>query len=249
MTQLAHSVLQLERAAARAWPPRQTVDVDGWTVRLSGSGSRRANSVLPLRFGGNVDTAIDRIEALYAAQKTRAYVQVVSIAEPEDLDAHLAARGYVHEEPCLLMSKPIDGVHELRADVEITPNPTDAWLSVYSETIDTARRAAVPAVLETVPRPRAFLLVRDGDAPLACALGVLSPDGISVVECVATRSAQRRSGAGTRVMDALEAWSARQGATTMALQVVEANAPARALYGKRGYVERGRYHYRYKDVD
>ena len=40
-------VLAMERAAARAWPALEAIDVDGWVWRASGGGSRRANSVLP----------------------------------------------------------------------------------------------------------------------------------------------------------------------------------------------------------
>ena len=101
-----HAVLSMERAAARAWPAVRAEDVDGWSVRLSGGGSRRANSVLPRAFHGrDVAAAIDRAEHLYGAQKTRAYVQVTSIAEPAGLDAELERRGYTYEEPCLLMAK------------------------------------------------------------------------------------------------------------------------------------------------
>ena len=45
------------------------------------------------------------LEQLYRAQRTRAYFQVSSIATPVGLDAVLAARGYHHEEPCVLMAK------------------------------------------------------------------------------------------------------------------------------------------------
>ena len=38
-----------------------------------------------------------------------------------------------------------------------------------------------------------------------------------------------------------------QGATTFAVVVTEANAPARALYARLGMVVAGRYHYRLKD--
>jgi GNAT superfamily N-acetyltransferase len=248
MFETCPTTLDLERAAARAWPAARTVDVAGWSVRLSGGGSRRTNSVLPLTFDGDFETALARVEALYAAQRTRSYVQVVSIARPGDLDARLAAHGYRLEEPCLLLAKPLGPPGDPTPGVDITGDPTPAWLSVYGETIDAGRRAAVPAVLATVPRPRAFVLVSDGVTPLASALGVLSPDGIVIVECVATLASARRSGAAMRAMDALEHWAASAGGTTLALQVVETNLPARALYAKRGYAERGRYHYRTKDV-
>ena len=63
-----------------------------------------------------------------------------------------------------------------------------------------------------------------------------------------TRADLRRVGAGSRVMRALEAWGARQGATIAALQAVAANAPAQALYAKLAYQCVGGYHYHVLDT-
>lgn len=241
-------VLAMEHAATRAWPATQSEDVDGWRVRLSGGGSRRANSVLPLGYrGDDLGAGIERVEALYRAQKTRAYFQVTSIAEPSSLDAELERRGYAYEEPCLLIAKPLQS-SPMPATIIQSDAPTADWLSVYTEPLDDVRRAKVPAVLAVVPEPRVYLLVMRDGQPLSSALAVLSPDGIVLVECLATRSSIRRSGGAQVVMDALESWAASNGAHTAALQVVAGNTPARALYERRGYVEAGRYHYRWRNV-
>jgi N-acetylglutamate synthase len=238
----------MELAAARAWPAGRIVTLDGWQVRLSGGGTRRGNSVLPLSFNGlDPETAITAVEAHFRAQKTRAYFQVVSIAEPPDLDARLAARGYTYEEPCQLLAKPL-GPGQMPVDVEVTVAPTTDWLSVYTEPLDAVRRAAAPAVLASVPDARAFLLLRRDGQPVSTALAVVAPDGVAMVECVATRQTTRRSGGARIIMDSLEAWSFEQGARVAALQVVDSNVAARALYGRRGYHEVGHYHYRWRDV-
>jgi N-acetylglutamate synthase len=241
-------VLAMELAAARAWPAKYIIDVDGWRVRLSGGGTRRANSVLPLRYtGDDLSASIASVEGQYRAQKTRAYFQVMSIAQPSRLDAELEQRGYAFEEPCLLMAKPIAPT-PMPAGVIVSDAPSDAWLSVYAESLDPARKAAAPSVLAVVPKPHAYLLVMRDGVPLSSALAVVSPDGFTLVECVATRSAVRRSGGGQIVMDALESWSAANGAHTSVLQVVAGNTAARRLYEGRGYREAGHYHYRWRDV-
>jgi ribosomal protein S18 acetylase RimI-like enzyme len=245
---LAEQVLAFERAAARAWPATRVIDVGGWSVRLSGGGTRRANSVLPLAWtGGSFEAAMGAVEAAYRAQGTRAYVQVSTASQPTDLDARLAARGYASEEPCLLMVKPLNAA-PMPADVTVTVDPSDDWLSIYTEPLDDARRSAAPTLLATVPAPRAFLLARRGGVPLSSALAVVSPDGHVVVECVATRAATRRAGGGTLIMNALEAWACSAGARTAVLQVVAANTAAVSLYRRRGYREAGRYHYRWRDA-
>jgi ribosomal protein S18 acetylase RimI-like enzyme len=241
-------VLAMEQAAARAWPASRLQSVDGWRVRLSGGGSRRANSVLPLEFNGDdPEHAIDRVERLYHGERLRCYFQVSSIARPDDLDQRLAVRGYAFEEPCLLMAKRLVP-SSMPVNVVVTDVPTADWLSVYTEPLDAPRKAAVPAVLENVPHPRGFLLLREGGRPISSALSVVSPDGIAVIECVATMSSERRSGGAKRIMDALECWSFDHGAKIAALQVVESNVAACLLYQRRGYAVVGGYHYRYKDV-
>ncbi len=241
-------VLAMERAAAAAWPASRVVEVDGWQVRLSGGGSRRANSVLPLAFDGhNADPAIAQVEALYRAEGTRSYFQVSSISLPSDLDKQLETRGYTYEEPCLLMAKRL--VARAMPDcIESADDPSDEWLSVYTELLEPVRKAAAPSVLAVVPKPRQFFLLKRNGVPLTSGLAVRSGSGVALVECIATSSAGRRQGGAQMIMDAIEAWSAANGATFCALQVVEGNTAARALYERRGYVEAGRYHYRWKNV-
>lgn len=241
-------IVAMERAAARAWPAKTTERIAGWDVRLSGGGTRRANSVLPIGYDGTgIDAAVTTIEAHYRAQHTRSYFQVSSASTPPDLDVLLSMRGYTYEEPCLLMAKRLTPQPMPQA-IEVTSEPTADWLSVYTEPLDAVRRAAAPLVLVDVPAPRAFLLVRRDGVPVASALAVVSPDGFALVECVATRAAIRRSGAASIVMDALEAWSAAAGARIAVLQVIEHNTAAVTLYQGRSYAVAGRYHYRWKDV-
>jgi N-acetylglutamate synthase len=240
-------VRAMEQAAARAWPAARTDSVSGWSVRLSGGGSRRANSVLPLDFQGHFDTSVVEVEQMYRAQNTRCYFQVSSSSEPGDLDDRLAARGYASEEPCLLLAKFMSAT-AMPNDVLVMETPSAEWLEIYTATLDTARSTTVASVLQSVPEPRAFLLYVRHGKPLSTALVAVAPGGIAIVECVATRTDGLRSGGAKSVMQALESWAAAQGADTVALQVVTNNQSARGLYTSLGYNEVGRYHYRWRDV-
>jgi GNAT superfamily N-acetyltransferase len=243
------AVVRIERAAARAWPARRTEDVDGWLWRCSGGGFRRANSVLPLKFRGrDPERAIDRVEVLYREAGARSCFQVVSVGEPQDLDARLAARGYTFEEPCLLLARRLEA-SPMPAGVRVTSQPSDEWLAIYTEPHSPERRRDAPRVLAGAPGPKAFFLAQADGRAAATALAIVSPDGIAIVECVATRSDRRRQGAASLAMDALESWAAGAGASLAALQVVAANASARALYEGRGYGVVGHYHYRWRDAD
>jgi N-acetylglutamate synthase len=247
---LSHDeLLAIERAAVAAWPALETADINGWLWRYSGGGSQRANSVSPLLFEGtDVDAAITAVEARYRARGSAAMFQISDVNMPADLDQRLERRGYRLQEPCTCLAKRIGPAAGacIDANVELTQAPSEAWLSVYLAGITASRRSLAPKILTRVPRPRAFLLFRDQGEPLATALCVVA-EGVAIAECVSTRADRRRTGAGSRVMGALEAWGPRHGASIAALQAVAANAAAQGLYAKLAYTRVGSYHYRVLD--
>jgi GNAT superfamily N-acetyltransferase len=246
MNILQRALPAIEQAAVRAWPALETADIDGWLWRYTGGGSQRANSVSPLAFtGADPETAIDEAERRYKARGARPMFQVCDINVPADLDERLAARGYRLQEPCTTLAKQI-APRDPPAEVEVTTAAGEDWLSVYLAGISEDRRPIAPKILAGVPAPRAFFLLRRDGKPISAALGVVA-HGVVVAECVATLAAFRRRGGSVRIMTALEAWGAKQGAGIAALQAVAANAAAQALYAKLDYARVGGYHYRVLD--
>ena len=242
-------LLAIEQAAVAAWPALETADIDGWLWRYSGGGSQRANSVSPLVFRGtDVGRAIATAEARYRARGAAAMFQICDINVPADLDRRLEQRGYRLQELCTCLAKRISPAPggRIDADVDVAEVPSEAWLSVYCAGITLSRRGLAPKILAGVPAPRAFLLLRDKGEPMATALCVVA-HGVAIAECVSTRADRRRIGAASCVMQALEAWGARHGASIAALQAVAANAPAQGLYAKLAYARVGGYHYRVLD--
>jgi GNAT superfamily N-acetyltransferase len=241
------TVLRIERAGVRAWPALETAAIDGWLWRHSGGGSQRANSVSPLTFTGpDVEAAITEAERRYRGRGSAPMFQVCDACAPADLEQRLARRGYRLQEPCTTLAKAI-APGAVPADVEIEASASEAWLGVYLAGVTESRRQAAPAILARVPFPRAFfLLYRDGQ-PASAALGVVA-EGVVIAECVATRVEHRRHGGSARIMTALEAWGASNGADVAALQAVAANAPAQALYAKLDYARVAGYHYRVLDT-
>ena len=65
----------LEEAAARAWPPHETLERDGWTLRFSGGGSQRANSVQSLYWSGTDTEAASLSSWLAERVGTRGIVE------------------------------------------------------------------------------------------------------------------------------------------------------------------------------
>jgi ribosomal protein S18 acetylase RimI-like enzyme len=236
--------LALEEAAARAWPHRREHVIDGWRVRLSGGGSKRANSVQTLRWSGqDAGAAIRDVEALYRADGQPAIFQVVDISVPGDLDARLERRGYRVVDRTILMTKRVERHAQTQIDAGRFAHAPAAWFDVYLSTVTPDRRATAPAIIAGLPDPKCFFVADVDGAPAAVGLGV-AEGSYAGVECMATLTTARRSGGARRVMRDLEHWAAELGAETLWLQVVEANTPARRLYESLGFEAQGMYWYR-----
>lgn len=230
----AETLRQLERLHVRAWPASETAAVDGWLWRWSGGGSQRANSVSTIGFTGtDPAAALDRVEALYRAKGSPARLHTFDLSRPAGLPELLRARGYATGDTTVTMLACVEP-RTPPPELEVSFDPTPEWLEVYLEAITPDRRAVNQQILRRVPAPRAFFAVRRMGRVVSTALGVaLGP--FAVAECVATRAdAQGTGGAGV-AMRGLMAWAASSGCQSVGLQVVEGNAPARALYRRLGF--------------
>jgi ribosomal protein S18 acetylase RimI-like enzyme len=82
----------------------------------------------------------------------------------------------------------------------------------------------------------------DGDRWLGMVVGRLLPDrpGSAWLEALWVDPGARRAGLGSRLIEAVAAWSRDRGVRTLELSVTENNGPAKALYARCGFVETGR---------
>jgi ribosomal protein S18 acetylase RimI-like enzyme len=82
------------------------------------------------------------------------------------------------------------------------------------------------------------VVVFEGDVPVGMASG--APDGDSVeLISMYVRPGARGAGVSDRLVDAVAAWAAAQGATQMVLAVRTSNERAKAFYQRQGFQEIG----------
>jgi len=233
----------LERAAVGAWPAPETADIDGWLWRYASGGSLRANSVSTLAFtGGDIAAAISLAERRYRAKGAPVRFTITDVSEPADLDARLAALGYARGEDHVTMLKEVAATREEGA-VTLSPQPTPQWLSVYLSGLGPGRAEAAPRILARLPQRRMFFACRLAGETVASGLSVADGE-LASVQCMATRSDARRRGCGRRVLRAIEAWAAGQGARHLYLQAEGTNRAAIALYEGFQFRVAGAYHVR-----
>lgn len=245
-------VRHLEDCAARAWPAAEVHDLDGWLVRHDGGVTRRANSVLPNRAGGRLSLAdrLAAVEARYARWGLLPRFQMSAAAEPAELDAVLASRGYVRTAPTVVQTASLAAVLAATvagasAPVRVADALDEPWLATYCRADGFTGREATgrEGILRRIAQPTGYArLERDGQL-VAVGLGVLDREWVGVF-CMATLAEYRRRGAATAILHALARWGRATGATHAYLQVMDDNPGAIALYARAGFATLYPYHYR-----
>ena len=232
---------QLEELAANAWPGLRWVLVDGWIARFADAYTRRANSVLPLAAGnGNLADRITRCEALYQKEGQEPVFKIFPEAQPEELDAELARRGYARQANARMMA--LDALDPGRPaamegwKVCRSPDLTPEWSRFHAvgSGLDPRQAVAAKAILEAIVPERRFLMLEGGEGPAACALIVLENGWAGIFDVMVQRGWSGH-GLGRAIMRAALAEAASTGARRSYLQVLDDNPVAVNLYRSMGY--------------
>lgn len=225
------------------WPALSEVDVDGWVARFSGGVTQRANSVLPVRAPGDVDSALARVEALYAARGLPVIFQVGPGAAPAELDQVLDRRGYVLGSPTGVFVAEV-GERSSSPLVEVEDAPSAEWLQLWWAVDGRGDDAALAVAVKILTAgPALYATVRDSSGAVAVARLALVGEWGGVY-CMAVREDARRRGVGAVLLDGLLQAGRARGVRRAWLQVRAENSGARRLYQRAGFTEVARYHYR-----
>jgi ribosomal protein S18 acetylase RimI-like enzyme len=236
----------------KGWPAADSTELDGWLVRRNAGVTMRANSVLPASAPFDLDRALDYVENLYAAHQIAPSFQVGPAAQPGDLDEYLAARGYEVRTPTLVMCAEVADVlaklPEPTTAVNISSAPGDDWMALWWVVDGHGGSDAQPAARQILNRGRA-LYATISSGRQAQAVGRLAlVDDWAGIYCLAVDPAYRRQGLAQATIHGLLQKAMTVGVNNVWLQVVEANAPARALYDRLGFRAVSRYHYRVRPL-
>ncbi|MEU5023111.1 GNAT family N-acetyltransferase [Streptomyces milbemycinicus] len=247
----AATAAELGRAAARAWPPVESVRLGEWELRAAGGFTRRANSALPLGDPGvPVEDALRRVAAWYAERGLPAYVQVSTGAEgtQELLAAELAAHGWVREVSVDIRIAALAPIADKDADVSrvtLSRDIDDAWLARYQRSASGEPSPEVLRVLRGGPSVWfATITTADDASGVPAAIGRCVVDGRwAGFTAVETDPQLRRQGLASTVMTALARKALEEGASAAYLQVETDNDGARALYEGMGFSTHHSYHH------
>lgn len=245
-------VRDLQERAARALPAEHVEHLGTWWLRHSPGCAWWVGSVLPHgeAAAGDLPVMVAAAESFCAAHGVPAVFQVCRPACPERLDQVLAARGYRQHTPMSLQAAVMADVLTRSGvtshEVHVTDHPAEAWWEVWRTGIhhgEGAHRESEEALLARVESPSAFACATLDGEPVSIARAAADTGWAGVFDVVTLPQA-RRDGAARAVLAALARWAASQGCAGLYLQVERDNTAALGLYGKAGFAEAGRYHYR-----
>ncbi len=239
----------LEELSLNAYPGVQMLHYDGWVLCLSPGRWRRANSIQIMNPSMLLlDEKIAACEALYGAHG-KSTVFKLTRQSPTALEPELIARGYTYDAETSVQTMTLDTVPALAEfkDVTAALEPDAAFTEPFFHIhhMDEEVRGPWRRIQQGILPLCGYLRLEAGGETVAVAIGVVERGWLGVYG-VGVAPEQQRRGYAQRIMQALMAWGAANGATHSYLQVMRDNLAALALYDRLGYREAYRYWYRQK---
>jgi ribosomal protein S18 acetylase RimI-like enzyme len=237
---------RVEDACFNAWPALRSVFHGDWLLRFGEGVSRRSNSVNPMRADvSSIAPHLAPFAELYRAQDLPLIVRVPSLIS-SSIDRELEQHGLGFEgESCVLHGDLSGRAPTSDPATEVLSQATEHWLAAMSalQRHSPAQAATYRRVIAMIALPAAFALLRRDGEIVATAYGAIH-DGLLCCESVVVSDRYRGHGHARRMMTALFAWAASNGAEAACLQVAADNVAGLALYRSIGLTELHRYHYR-----
>jgi len=221
------------------WPSAREFTLGPITLREGlGGGSRVSSATI------NGPVTDSDIAAAETAMRDMGQVPQFMIRDGEDeLDAQLAARGYLVKDPVNIWACPVT----LLTDVEIPRVTTFCiWEPLAIQCEIWAAGGIGPerlAVMERAKGPKMSLLSRQDEKPGGTGYCAIH-DGVAMVHALEILPHQRRKGVGVWMMRQAAFWALENGADTLSVICTKRNEGANGLYASLGMTSVGQYHYR-----
>lgn len=241
-------IRDIEERSINALPALRTVFYDGWVLRFSKGGMRRANSVMPLYESTlPLDEKIDHCERLYAEAGIKLTFKMTNAAQPAGLAEALAQRGYFEADgrTSVQTCELVEQLARTALEVEINPTASSGWLADDAEFNGGGRDRHIEtkSIFENlVPYPAFVRLLDRNYHTAALGLAVLERGWIGIYN-IAVAPEMRQRGLGRILTQTLINWGVDAGAKYGYLQVMLNNPNAMHLYTQLGFQEAYQYWY------
>ncbi|WP_298925146.1 GNAT family N-acetyltransferase [uncultured Ramlibacter sp.] len=236
----------IERATLAAVPPATLEEVHGWLLGLDSGTVGRAHSALPLRHDlPPAASAVQAIEARYAAKGLRCVLRLPHVAAFDSLRAGIAPRYSDTSSPVLVQVGTVQALAQLAggsAAVQVADVPDAGWASVFlGEGFDPVDGASRVAILRRA-RDSVFASVQIDGRVVAVGCAGFSQGWVGI-HGMRTAPACRGRGCAASILQAFAREAQVRGIARAFLQVEEANTGAQTLYRRAGFSTAWTYSY------
>jgi ribosomal protein S18 acetylase RimI-like enzyme len=245
----SRTILHYQELASNAWPAKIHIFLHGWVLRLSEGVTRRANSVLPLRYTGeDVVQDVKTVENLYREKGLPVVFQLPDYFEPENLRETLVSRGYKCVDESLVLTAKIEDIHTAHQEgctYALAYEGTDQWFQALADLSHFNQQSlrGQKSIIERIPfSSKVFCCARTNNKIVGVGLGVVQQKVLGMYSIV-VHSGYRRRGIGQSMVGHILQWGRASSVNYVYLQVQGDNRGAISLYEKIGFKECYRYRY------
>ena len=238
----------IEEASLNALPCLQQILDDGWILRFAQGYTKRANSVTPLYPSlEEYRLKIQRCENIYRNFDLKPIFRLPDIPSLQKLDRTLDSLGYQKQDTVSVRVKDIRDDNRANNLVTFEREISQEWLDryVHAANIPVQHWNTLSTMLEIIPHPTCYALLKDRFGFCSCGLGVIENNYLGLF-FITTVKNKRGRGYGGQLISALLHWGKNNGATRTYIQVETKNQSAINLYNKLGFTEAYQYFYRLK---
>lgn len=248
-------IIHFQELAHNAWTAKDNVLFKGWILRFSEGVTRRANSVLTLRYLGNdVESDVKNVEELYTSRSLPTIFQVADYFEPNKLVEVLESQRYEKQGETIVMSKSIKNHHEKKHNTPLQYTTElevqDDWFHTFAKlSLSSSDKVlGIKKIVGRITLGKIICYAKEGTDTLGTVLGIINNDSIGIYNLIVHQK-RRREGIGENIMLKVMNWSKKNNIHTMYLAVEKENKGAIALYTKLGFKEKFGYRYFVKQPD
>ncbi|MGD1918793.1 MAG: GNAT family N-acetyltransferase [Pleurocapsa sp.] len=223
---------------------------DGWVLRFAEGYTKRANSITPLYPSyEDLTQKIKRCENTYHGFNLRPIFRLTNEPRLEIIDRTLNELGYQKQDLVSVQVKDIKKIDFFpdRAIVTLDSDISEEWLDRYVHAVNTPVQHwnTLSTLLDIVPHPTCYAMLKDRGRFCSCGLGVLAKNYLGLF-FIATAEQYRGRGYAQQLILAMLKWGKNNGATQAYVQVEAKNINGINLYNKLGFSEVYQYFYRLK---
>ncbi|PJZ43639.1 GNAT family N-acetyltransferase [Leptospira brenneri] len=244
-------MFKIEELSINAWPAIQTINHDGWIIRMANGYTKRANSINPIyKYYDNFYEKLAFCEEIFQKNSLPTIFKITSAKEHETIDIELEKLKYEKIDlTSVQIIKEILPQNILYNNIKVENKFNTNWIRNFMilNKISIQYFETILKMLNLINSEVIVVSKIISGEFIGCGFGVMENGYVGIFDLVIKEN-ERKNGYATEIIKIILEEAFRKGIKKSYLQVVTTNSMAINLYAKLGYKEEYKYWYRRKDI-